>query len=74
MTSLRLKRAAFALTGVILEYVSDLVVEPDIWEAGERVAEGLLKGPLSGRRIAPLCAARTQMVDCRQRSKGGQPG
>jgi len=59
MTSLRFKRPAFAAIDIIMNYVSELILQPDIWEAVERVADHLLEGPLGGREVAQLCAGRT---------------
>jgi hypothetical protein len=56
MISLRLQEAAFAAMAVIREYVSELVVQPDMWNAVEVVANRLVDGPLTGTHVASLCS------------------
>ena len=68
MVSLRLQEPAFAAMAVIRQYVSELVLQPDIWNAMEMVANRLVAGALTGEHVARLCSDRI-----RRPSGSGRP-
>lgn len=53
--SLRLDQPAFAAIEVIRQYASELIMQADIWDAVEIVANDLLRGPLSGDQVVSRC-------------------
>ena len=61
-TSLRLERTDYAAVEMILRYVSELIMQPDVWGAVERIAHNLLEGPLRGSRVALLCTEQGRGV------------